>query len=126
MTTLDTYGRTVDQAEDLLLDAMRASDTRQLSALLAEALSFSTPDGSIIGRTADLDAHASGAIQFESLVERERSTIEHAGRARTRSLVDVLVIDRGERIGAALMYERFWSILDGRWQVVAGSANQAG
>lgn len=118
----DQYGRTIDHAEDALLDAMRTSDVDRLRALLFEGLSFSVPDGSVIGRAADLESHASGALRFESLTERRRVTTEHAGRGRTQSLVDVVVVDRGTRIEASLRYDRFWSIIDDRWQVIAGSA----
>lgn len=125
MTTVDDQGRTVDQAEDALLDAMRSSDTERLRDLLYEGLSFGLPDGSVTSRAADLDAHASGATRFDSLVEVERSSAEHAGRGRTRSRVDVVVIDGGNRIEVTMIYQRFWSVIDGRWQVVAGSVEPA-
>jgi hypothetical protein len=36
--------------------------------------------------------------------------------------VDIVVFDKGHRMEARMMYRRFWSIIEGRWQVVAGSA----
>lgn len=125
MATRDDLNRTADQAEDLLLDAMRESDVEKLSGLLSPDLAFTLIDGSVVGRDADLEAHRSGATRFESLTERERSTREHDGQVSTRSRADVVVSDRGNRVEAVLDYERTWSIIDGRWQVVSGSVSLA-
>ncbi|KAB1660310.1 nuclear transport factor 2 family protein [Pseudoclavibacter chungangensis] len=122
MTTRDATGRTLDESEDLLLDAMRRSDVEQLRSLLADDLVFTLPDGTVVGREADLAAHRSGSTRFQSLAEIDRSTDEQDGRGRTRTRVDVVVIDRGDRIVAMLDYERSWSIRGGVWQVVSGSA----
>lgn len=125
MTTRDDRNRTADQAEDLLLDAMRQSDVDTLSELLSPDLAFTLIDGSVVGRDADLEAHRSGATRFESLTELERSTQEQGGQASTRSRADIVVFDRGNRVEAVLGYERTWAIIDGRWQVVSGSVSLA-
>lgn len=125
MTTRDDRNRTADQAEDLLLDAMRQSDVDALSELLSPDLAFTLIDGSVVGRDADLEAHRSGATRFESLTELERSTREQGGQASTRSRADIVVFDRGNRVEAVLGYERTWAIIDGRWQVVSGSVSLA-
>lgn len=113
---------TVDAAEDRLLDAMRASDVDALGQLLEPELVFTTPDGSTISRNEDLQAHASGTTKFESIAEISRSTLAVAGGAQTRSVVEVVVIDRGERIEAQLQYVRAWQHIAGHWKVVSGSA----
>lgn len=123
--TTDSRGLSLDQAEDALLDAMRASDVKHLAEFLFSELTFCLPDGAVIGREADLDAHRTGTTRFMSIAERSRSTIAHAGRGRTQSLVDVALIDHGTAIEATLRYERYWSVIDGRWQVIAGSASVA-
>lgn len=125
MATRDDLNRTADQAEDLLLDAMRQSDVDTLSELLSPDLAFTLIDGSVVGRDADLEAHRSGATRFESLTELERSTQEQGGQASTRSRADIVVFDRGNRVEAVLGYERTWVIIDGRWQVVSGSVSLA-
>lgn len=122
MTTDDDLGRSIDDAQNALHDAMRANDTTALGQLLSEVLVFELPDGSVIGRDADLQAHATEATRFERISELHRGTREHNGRGHVDSLVDVVVIDHGQRIEARLSYRRYWSIIDGRWQVVAGSA----
>jgi len=77
---------------------MRVSDTTALRQLLYEGLAFEFPDGSLIGRDEDAQAHETGATQFRRLVERHRVTREHGGRGRVDSLVDVVVIDGAKRI----------------------------
>ncbi|WP_081322525.1 nuclear transport factor 2 family protein [Microbacterium testaceum] len=121
MTTRDASGRTVDAAQDALHEAMRRSDTDALQNLLFEGLTFELPDGSVTDREADLNAHSTGAVRFEQLVELHRSTREHAGRARVDSLIDARLIDDGHHVEGKMNYLRYWSIIDGRWQVVAGS-----
>ncbi|MFV9424625.1 MULTISPECIES: nuclear transport factor 2 family protein [Microbacterium] len=121
MTTRDASGRTVDAAQDALHEAMRRSDTDALQDLLFEGLTFELPDGSLTDREADLNAHSTGAVRFEQLVELHRSTREHAGRARVDSLIDARLIDDGHHVEGKMNYLRYWSIIDGRWQVVAGS-----
>ena len=116
---------TVDAAEDRLLDAMRASDVDALGQLLAPELIFTTPEGSSISRDEDLGAHSSGTTKFESIAEISRSTLDFAGGAETRSVVDVVVIDHGKRIEARLQYVRAWQRIAGRWMVVSGSATLA-
>lgn len=101
---------------------MRRSDVDELRDLLSEDIAFALPDGSVVGREADLEAHRSGATRFVSLTEVERSTAENGASARTRTRAHIVVIDIGHQIEAVLDYERSWSILDGRWQVVSGSA----
>lgn len=122
MTTRDDQGRSIDQAQDALHQAMRGGDVSHLRELLYEGLAFELPGESVMGRAADLDAHASGETRFDKLSELHRSTLEHDGHGRTSSLVDIVVFDGGHRIEARMMYRRFWSIIEGRWQVIAGSA----
>lgn len=125
MTTRDASGRSVDAAQDALHEAMRRSDTDALQDLLFEGLTFELPDGSVTDREADLNAHSTGAVRFEQLLELHRSTREHAGRARVDSLIDARLIDDGHHVEGKMSYLRYWSIIDGRWQVVAGSAQPA-
>ncbi|PPI02643.1 DUF4440 domain-containing protein [Rathayibacter sp. AY1B7] len=115
----------VDAAEDRLLEAMRTSDVDALGRLLAPELIFTTPEGSIINRNEDLEAHSSGTTKFESIAEISRSTLAVAGGVQTRSVVDVVVIDHSKRVEARLHYVRAWQRIAGRWMVVSGSATLA-
>lgn len=122
MPTLDAHGRSIDEAESLLLDAMRVSDLEALDALIADELTFTLPDGTTIGKQDDLQSHRTGATQFERLTELSRSSSEHADGGTTETAVDAVIRWNGDHVEAALTYTRSWRIVDGRWQVVSGSA----
>ena len=118
----DVTGRSLDETEDALLEAMRTSDVDALRALLAEDLRFRLPDGSVVDRAADLHAHASGALRFLQIEEMHRTTEQQKGRGSTVSRSRVHLVDRGRFAEATMTYRRSWAIVGGRWQVVAGSA----
>lgn len=126
MPTLDAHGHSIDDAEDLLLNAMRASDLTALDALISDELTFTLPDGTTIGKHDDLESHRTGATRFESLTELSRSSREHDGAGTTETAVDAVILWNGDRIDAALTYRRSWRIIDGRWQVVSGAAAPTG
>jgi len=79
MTTRDELGQTIDQAEDALLAAMRVSDIEALDRLIGDNLRFTRPDGSVIDKRADLEAHRSGITRFNRIEELERRTLEFNG-----------------------------------------------
>lgn len=122
MPILDAHGRSIDEAETLLLNAMRVSDLEALDALIADELTFTLPDGTTIGKQDDLHSHRTGATRFERLTELSRSSREHDDGGTTETAVDAVILWNGDRIEAALTYTRSWRIIDGRWQVVSGAA----
>jgi len=122
MTTRDTLGRSIAEAEDLLLSAMRTSDVPALDALLATDLSFTLPDGSTIGKNDDLASHRTGATRFERITEVERTAQAGDDSGETTTVVDAVIMWNGDRIESTLTYTRSWRIIEGRWQVVSGSA----
>lgn len=121
----DSTGRSLDETHDALLDAMRASDVDALRLLLADDLRFRLPDGSVVGRSADLETHATGAVRFLRIEEIERESAEEGGRGRTTARTQIELVDRGRYIEATMVYERSWAIVERRWQVVEGSATVA-
>lgn len=122
MPTIDAHGRSIDHAETMLLDAMRASDLEALNALIADELAFTLPDGTTIGKQDDLESHRTGTTRFERLTELSRSSSEHDDGGTTETAVDAVIRWNGDRIEAALTYTRSWRVIDGRWQVVSGAA----
>lgn len=122
MPNRDARHHSLDDAEDQLLDAMRTSDVDTLDALIADELEFTLPDGSTIGKQADLDPHRSGATRFERITEASRHTVESDGSGTTETVVDAVILWAGERIEMSLTYARLWQKVDGHWQVISGSA----
>ncbi|GAA1822504.1 nuclear transport factor 2 family protein [Agromyces salentinus] len=118
MSTRDDAGRTLDQAEDAIQAAMRASDV--------DDLVFAGPDGKVIGKAADLEAHRSGATRFASIQETHRRTTEVARAGATETTAAATVWNDGRWVDVSLRWTRDWRIIDGRWQVAGGSVTILG
>ena len=121
MTTRDDAGRTLDVAEDELLDAMRSGEILALDKLISDDLEFIDTEGAVLTKQADLEAHRSGATDFERINELSRRTFEFGGSGTTDTEAIAVL-----RVGAALitvrlLWRREWRVINGRWQVVAGS-----
>jgi ketosteroid isomerase-like protein len=110
-------------AEDELLDAMRASDLVALEQLISDDLSFVDPSGAVLTKADDLRAHRTGATNFDRIDEVDRRTEEFDGQGTTvTTAMAVLRVDQGE-LAVRLRWRREWRIIDGRWQVYAGSVS---
>lgn len=120
VATHDNTGRTIDQAEDALLDAMRASDVVALEHLIADDLRFTGPDGVALSKEDDLRAHATGATRFERISETRRHSVESDGVGTTETTAFVSLRHGDGHAEVDLVWRREWRITDGRWQVVAG------
>lgn len=121
MSTQDELGQTIDQAEDALLAAMRVSDVEALDKLIADGLRFLGPDGAVIDKHTDLEAHRSGATRFSRIEEVERRSSEFRGGGSTETIAKAALSDNGRPIESTLRWRRTWQIIDGRWQVIEGS-----
>lgn len=124
MSPRDALGRSVDDALGAVHAAMLAGDVEALDLLLADDLVFTTPDGTVLTKGADLDAHRTGTTAFSQVQEHERNVVEGAGggTAQSVSVVDVELTDHGVPIAGTARYTRGWVARDGRWQVRTGSA----
>jgi hypothetical protein len=126
MSTRDESGLTIDQAEDAIQAAMQASDTSQLDLLIADELVFAGPDGKLIGKATDLEAHRTGATRFSRLQETRRRTTESGGAGVTETDAVATVWSDGQWVEVGLRWIRDWRIIDGRWQVAGGSVTILG
>jgi len=125
MRTRDARGRSIDDVEDALLDAMRSGDIDALDQLIADRLAFVLPDGSSIGKQDDLAAHRSGRTRFMRLDERSRVILETSDGATTELTADAEIVDDGRTVIATLTWRRRWELVGGLWQVVEGSVAPA-
>jgi hypothetical protein len=126
MSTRDESGLTIDQAEDAIQAAMKASDIAQLELLVADELVFAAPDGTLIGKATDLEAHRTGATRFSRLQETRRRTTEFDGAGTTETDAAATVWSDGQWVEVNLRWNRDWRIIDGRWQVAGGSVTILG
>ena len=121
MSRRDRAGRTIDDAETELLDAMRESDLAVLDRLISDQLTFIGPDGAVLTKQADLEAHRTGATSFEKIdvLSREATEGDDGGRTKT---VAIAVLRVGEgTVTVRLIWHREWRVIDGCWQVASGA-----
>jgi ketosteroid isomerase-like protein len=107
-------------AERSLQDALVAADVPAIDALLDDRVRFLGPDGITIGKLADLAAHRSGELRFDSLTELAHETDILDGIGITRVVVRFSGRAAGTRLdGVTMAYTRVWSKENGVWRVVA-------
>lgn len=111
----------IKEHEQQLLIAMKAHDVGQLDQLLHDDLLFITPDGSIITKVMDLEAHRSGAM----VIEKIEPTIEKISMITDAAVVVLRMETKGSMMGqpieGAFRYIRVWKKVNNGYQVIAGS-----
>ncbi|HEY7236912.1 MAG TPA: nuclear transport factor 2 family protein [Gemmatimonadaceae bacterium] len=114
------------ECEARIRDAQLNADVAALDRLIADELLFTGPDGRIGTKSADLDAHATGAVCFRAH-EPEELHIRRVGanvaiaalRARLRVEVGGAIVD------GTFRYTRIWAREDGSsWRVVGGHVSE--
>jgi len=110
-------------AEETLRQAMLRSDVGILDALLAPELMFTTHQGQVLNKQADLDMHRSGLLKLTQLTPSE----QHYQCYEHYAVVSVLMQMQGSFLGesftARMRYTRVWSASNGSLHIVAGHAS---
>lgn len=106
--------------ESALRLAQLSSDVAALDRLVDDALVFTAPNGVVIGKSDDLDAHRSGTVRITRLDASE----ERVQRFGDIGVVSVRMEMAGTFYGAAFAgpfrYTRVWCERPEGWRVVAG------
>ncbi len=112
----------LEAAELELQRAMVASDVVALDALLDDELEFVGPDGAVLTKAQDIEAHRSGRLRItELLVERQRvRVLEELGT--TDVIATVAGTHEGAPFRTRLRYQRTWRLGDA-WTVVSAHAS---
>lgn len=110
-------------AERRLQAAQLASDVDALDGLIEDRALFTGPDGSVLSKQDDLQAHASG-YQVMSRVDEEDLRVLVTGRTGVTWFLGTLEgTFGGERLTARMRYTRTWTHDDqAGWKVVAAHA----
>lgn len=107
--------------EDNLLDAVKSSDVETIDELLHDNLLFIAPDGSVITKFQDLDAHRSGLMK----VEEADNTIESIQIIEDTAIVILTLNTKGTMLGKAIdgkfRYIRIWKLFGKSLKVIGGS-----
>ena len=121
MTSTDTEG--LRAAERRLQAAQLASDVDALDGLIDDSALFTGPDGSVLSKQDDLQAHASG-FQVMSRVDEEDLRVLVTGRTGVTWFLGTLEgTFGGERLTARMRYTRTWTHDDqAGWRVIAAHA----
>ena len=112
--------------ERALQAAMLASDVEALDGLLHDELLAVGPDGSLVGKATDLEAHRSGVFEIAELVEEEARAKVHGELALTFVVLRVKGTIDGADASGRLRYTRTWTRSDGDWQVIGAHISPAG
>ncbi len=117
---MDPIEQEVRDAEEQLRQAMLANDVEALRRLLHDDLTFTGPDGDIVQKDDDLDAHAKKRLRLSGLV-LEGLEVKVAGPvAHTQVKAMLTGTYDGAPASGPYKYTRSWKKHDGRWQVIAG------
>jgi ketosteroid isomerase-like protein len=113
-------------AERELQAAQRSSDVAELDRLLHPDLLAVGPDGSLVGKAQDLEAHRSGVFQIDSLEEDEVHVKVIGDTAVTFVVLAIRGTIAGQDTSGRMRYTRTWSRgADGAWRVVAAHISPA-
>lgn len=106
--------------EDALRDAMMANDVAALDRLLDDALVFAGPDGAVLGKPDDLDAHRARRLRLTRLDPSDRHVVRCGATAVVSVRMEIDGTFDGAPVGGALRYTRVWCLRGDGWRVVAG------
>ena len=111
--------------ERALQAAMRASAVDELDRLLHPDLLAVGPDGQLVGKAADLEAHRTGVFVISELDEEDVRVTVHGETAMTFVVLRVRGTIAGDEVSGTLRYTRTWVRDGGRWRVFAAHISPA-
>lgn len=108
--------------ESRLISAQLSGDVEELAELLSDELLFAGPDGTLAGKTQDIDSYRSGLVRFISHEPSELRICRIASDVNVTYLRTQLSVLVGSDIHkGTFLYTRVWHReLDGFWKVRAG------
>lgn len=114
------------QLEFRLRAAQLSADIEELSALISENLLFAGPDGSLGGKSQDIEAYRSGLVRFLRHEPIELQIHRLTNDVAVTYLLTQLSVSVGGAINDGVFrYTRVWHReADGTWRVGAGQVSQ--
>ncbi|GAB7538387.1 nuclear transport factor 2 family protein [Burkholderia sp. 22PA0106] len=116
----------IERYEVALRDAMLANDVASLSELIDDDLVFTAPDGQVLSKDDDLDAHRARLLRlhrfdiYETRTQRVGELIVTVTKAQLAGHFGTTPID------GQFAYTRLWRAAGPRWRVIAGHASRIG
>jgi ketosteroid isomerase-like protein len=115
----DDPTRSVLVAERELQAAMLASDVEELDRLLHPDLLAVGPDGQLVDKAADLEAHRSGVFTISALTAEDVRVLLVGETAVTFVVLAVRGAIGEQEVSGLMRYTRTWTRDGGVWRVVA-------
>jgi hypothetical protein len=112
--------------ERALQAAMLAGDVGELERLLHPELLAVGPDGRLVDRAADLEAHRTGRFTISELSEEEVRVQIVGDTALTFVVLRVSGAIDDEEVSGRLRYTRTWTRDGGAWRVLGAHISPAG
>ena len=112
--------------ERALQAAQLASDVDELDRLLHPDLLAVGPDGGLVDKAADLEAHRSGVFKIHELSEEELEVRVDGDTAVTFVVLHLRGEIAGDEVSGRMRYTRTWSRDGGAWRVIAAHITPAG
>jgi hypothetical protein len=106
--------------EEELRQAQLAGDVGALDRLLGDDLVFTTLDGTVVGKAADLALHRSGALHILRMDPGDRHVLRLGPVAVVCVRMEAAARIDGAVVSGPLRYTRVWCERPGGWEVVAG------
>lgn len=113
----------LEAAERRLQQAMIDSDVAELDALLDDDVVYTSPDGSTVDKTSDLEAHRSGLLDVRHFDTVSLATRVIASTGVTFVEADLRGDASGQPFSARMRYTRTWVNTHGAWRVIAAHAS---
>jgi len=107
--------------EEELRLAMLHSDVKKLDELIADSLIFISPDGNIVTKSMDIQAHSTKAQKMSELSPSEQVIQVHDSCVIVSVKMELVGTYNDFSISGTYRYLRVWSKLSDGWRVVAGS-----
>lgn len=110
-------------AEERLEQAQRSSDIEVLDELLHPEVTYVGPDGHLVDKHADLEAHRSGALRIDVLDCQALDVRVHDGVGVTVVTARLEGDAGGQEFRVRMRYTRSWGLGPLGWRVVAAHAS---
>lgn len=109
----------IQNVENRLLTAMISDDLPELNALLADDLLVTGPDGLLVGKAEDIEAHRNGEIRITSMKALGADYRFLQGVTIVFVLMEIAGSFQGQTFQGRYRYTRVWHDRNGNWQIVA-------
>lgn len=111
------------EAEQKLQAAVRSGDSEALDQLLDDRVRYTGPDGRVLTKADDLEAHRSGALAVAVFDQQDLQVTVVGSTGITLVLAGLQGTAGGQPFAAHLQYTRTWVYADDAWRVLAAHAS---